>query len=334
LPFQVSRLATSYWVPQAIHAAAALGVADALAGGPRRSADVAHAVDADPAAIERLLRALVVLQLCTATDDGAFALTPLGRCLRSDTPDSVRAWVLLIGGPRCWSSWGRLAECVRTGRSVPALEGRDSWVDPDEDATSAAVFNQSMVQLTRHLAGAVAASYDFSRFRTIVDVGGGYGALLPPILQANPGLRGTVFDLARCADGARALASNSGVADRCAFVGGDFFVDVLPKADCYIIKSVIHDWDDEKSVAILRNVAAAMGPESVLLIVEPLVPERPGTSPIEAMLAFSDLNMLVVTGGRERTEADFHTLVSRAGLRHTRTIATPAMMSLIEGRKP
>jgi hypothetical protein len=333
LPFQMSRLATSYWVPQAIHAAAALGVADALASGPRRSPEVARTVGADPPALDRLLRALVVLELCTATDDGAFALTPLGECLRSDARDSVRSWVLLIGGERCWSSWGRLAECVRTGRSVPALEGRDSWVDEKEDAASSAVFNQSMVQLTRHLAGAVAVSYDFGNFRTIVDVGGGYGALLPPILKANPRLRGIVSDLPRCAEGARALAAKTGVADRCTFAAGDFFKDPLPAADCYIIKSVIHDWDDEKSVAILRNIAAAMGPESVLLIVEPLVPERPGTSPIESMLAFSDLNMLVVTGGRERTEADFRALGERAGLRHTRTIPTPAMMSLIEGRK-
>jgi hypothetical protein len=214
------------------------------AGGP------SWTVGADPTALERLLRALVVVGLCTATDDGTFTLTPLGACLRSDTPDSVRSWVLLIGGERCWSSWGRLAECVRTGRSVPALEGRESWVDDTEDAASAAVFNQSMVQLTRHLAGAVAMSYDFGGFRTIVDVGGGYGALLPPILKANPGLRGIVFDLPRCADGGRALAAKAGVAERCTFAGGDF-----------------------------------------------------------------------------------RTLVERAGLRHTRTVSTPAMMSLIEGRK-
>jgi hypothetical protein len=334
LPFQVSRLATSYWVPQAIHAAAALGVADALAGGPRRSADIARAVGADPDALARLLRALVVLGLCTVGDDGAFALTPLGECLRSDTRDSVRAWVLLIGGERCWASWGRLAECVRAGRSVPALEGRDTWVERDDDPAASALFNQAMVQLTRHLAGAIAASYDFGGFRTIVDVGGGWGALLPPILKANPGLRGVVFDLPRCEDGARALAAKTGVADRCTFVGGDLFQDRLPAADAYLVKSVIHDWDDERSVAILRNIAVAMHRESVLLVIEPIVPDRPGTSPLDSMLAFSDLNMLVVTGGRERTEAEFRTLIERAGLRPTRVVATPASMSLIEGRKP
>jgi hypothetical protein len=333
LPFQMSRLATSYWVPQSIHAAAALGVADALAAGPKPSAAVARAVGVDPDALHRLLRALVALELCAVGDDGAFALTPLGECLRSDSRDSVRDWVLLVGGDRCWSSWGRLAECVRTGRSVPELDGRDTWVDPTEDPEASAVFNRSMVQLTRHLAPAVAVSYDFSRFRTIVDVGGGYGALLPPVLKANPNLRGMVFDLPRCADGAKALATKLGLADRYTFVPGDFFTDRLPAADAYLIKSVIHDWDDERSVAILRNVAAAMGPESVLLVVEPIMPDRPGTSPIDGMFAHTDLNMLVVTGGRERTEAEFRTLVERAGLRPGRVVPTPATFSLIEGRK-
>jgi O-methyltransferase/methyltransferase family protein len=332
-PFQVSRLATSYWVPQAIHAAAVLGVADALAGGPRSSADVARAIDANPAALHRLMRALVALELCTLGPDGAFALTPLGECLRSDSRDSVRAWVLLIGDERHRASWARLAEVVRTGRSVPELDGRDTWVEASDDPAASDVFNQSMVQLTRHLAAGVAVSYDFSRFRTIVDVGGGYGALLPPILKANPGLHGMVFDLPRCRDGFRALATKLGLADRYEFVGGDFFADPLPAADAYIIKSVIHDWDDERSVAILRNIRAAMAPESRLLVVEPIVPDRPGSTPFDAMMAHTDLNMLVVTGGRERTEADFRGLIEKAGLEVTRIVPTPATMSIIEARR-
>ena len=334
LPFQLSRMITSYWVPQSIHAAAELGIADALAGGPKRSEEIARAVDANPDAVHRLLRALVALELCAVGDDGAFALTPLGACLRSDTSDSVRAWALLLGSEQHWRSWGRLVDCIRTGRSVPELEGRDTWVEPSNDPGASTNFNQSMVQLTRHIAGAVAVSYDFSAFRTIVDVGGGFGALLPPILKANPELRGIVFDLPRCRDGARALAEKTGVAGRCEFVGGDFFTDSLPTADAYIIKSVIHDWDDERSVAILRTIRAAMGPEARLLVVEPILPERPESSPFDAMLAHTDLNMLVVTGGRERTEADFRTLIERAGLRTTRVLPTPATMSIIEGRKP
>ena len=334
LPFQLSRMITSYWVPQSIHAAAELGIADALAGGPKRSEEIARAVDGNPDAVHRLLRALVALDLCAVGDDGAFALTPLGACLRSDTGDSVRAWALLLGSEQHWRSWGRLVDCIRTGRSVPELEGRDTWVEPSNDPGASTNFNQSMVQLTRHIAGAVAVSYDFSAFRSIVDVGGGFGALLPPILKANPELRGIVFDLPRCRDGARTLAEKTGIAERCEFVGGDFFTDSLPTADAYIIKSVIHDWDDERSVAILRTIGASMGPEARLLVVEPILPERPGSSPFDAMLAHTDLNMLVVTGGRERTEADFRRLIERAGLRTARILPTPATMSIIEGRKP
>lgn len=333
-PFQVSRMATSYWVPQAIHAAAVLGIADVLAGGPRSSADVARAIEAHPDALHRLLRALVALDLCTLASDGKFALTPTGECLRSDSRDSVRAWILLVGDQRHQASWSRLAEVVRTGRSVPDLEGRDTWVEPSNDPTASDVFNQSMLQLTRHLAAGVAVSYDFSKFETIVDVGGGYGALLPPILKANPKLRGMVFDLPRCRDGFRAIATKLGLADRYEFVGGDFFADPLPAADAYIIKSVIHDWDDERSVQILRKIGAAMGRDGRVLVVEPLMPEQPGNSGFDAMMAHTDLNMLIVTGGRERTEADFRALVERSGLRVEAVIPTPAAFSIIEGRKP
>jgi hypothetical protein len=329
-PFQVSRLATSYWVPQAIYVAAELGVADALGDDARSAAELARTVGADPDALERLLRALVAIEICSVDDAGRFVLTSLGACLRSDSRDSVRSWVLLVGGPHCWGPWGRLVECVRSGKSVPELDGRDTWVEPSDDPSASATFNQSMVQLTRHIAAAVAVSYDFAGMRTVVDVGGGYGALLPPILKSNPALRGIVFDLPRCRDGARALAEKVRLADRTEFVGGDFFTDRLPPADAYLIKSVIHDWNDERSVAILRNIRAAMDASARLLVVEPIVPDRPGSSPFDAMLAHTDLNMLVVTGGRERTEADFRSLIETAGLRVTRILPTPAAMTLIE----
>jgi hypothetical protein len=332
--FRVSRLATSYWAPQALHAAAVLGLADVLASGPRTSAEAARTLATDADALHRLLRALVTLEVCTHDDADRFGLTELGECLRSDSRDSVRDWVLLVGGGRTWASWTRLAECIRTGQSVPTLDGHDSWVETTSDPEVAARFNQSMVQLTRLLAPAIAAAYDFSSFRTIVDVGGGYGALLPPILKVNAQLRGLVFDLPHCRDGARAIAEKTRLTDRYAFVAGDVFVDPLPPADAYVLKSVIHDWDDERSVAILRRIGAAMHADARVLVVEPLLPERPGTSPFDAMMAHTDLNMLVVTGGRERTEADFRALLSRAGLRPTRVLPTPAAFSIIEGRLP
>ena len=332
LPFRLSRMISSLWVPQAIHTAAALGLADAMAAGPRSSEDLAAAVGANPGALHRLLRGLVALELCTTTDDGRFELTDLGSCLRSDTRDSVHAWALLMGD-RVWLSWSRLLDCVRTGDSVPALEGNATPFDQmTANPEAYAVFSESMVQLTRHLAGAVAAAYDFSGIRTIVDVGGGYGALLPPILKANPEMRGTVADLPLCRDGALRLFEKSGVADRCEFRAVDMFEALPPGADAYIIKSVIHDWDDEKSLDILRNCRAAMREGSRLLIVEVIVPDRPGTSPLDHMISGTDLNMLVVTGGRERTESEYRALVEAAGLKLARIVPTPAAMSVIDAR--
>jgi hypothetical protein len=331
-PFRVSRLMSSLWMAQAIYTAAALGVADALADGPQRSEDVAPSVGAHPGALHRLLRALVALELCTVTDDGAFKLTPLGACLRSGTRESVRSWVLLMGSPMCWGSWGRLIDCVRSGESIPQLDGWASAFDfRQTHPAESAIFDQAMVEMTRHLAGAIAVGYDFAGIRTLVDVGGGYGALLPPILKSHPEMRGVVFDQPGCRDGALRLFEKTGLADRCEFVGGTFFEAVSPAgADAYIVKSVIHDWDDEHSIAILRTIRAAMGERSRLLLVEPLVPDRPGTSPYDAMIAGTDLNMLVVTGGKERTESEFRALLDAAGVPVRRIVETPATMSIIE----
>jgi hypothetical protein len=334
-PFRLSRLMSSLWVPQAIYTAAALGVADTLADGPRRSEDVARSIGAHSATIHRLLRALVALELCTATGDGVFELTSLGACLRSGTRDSVRSWALLIGSPMVWNSWGRLIDCVRSGESIPQLDGWDSAFDfRQTHPAESAIFDHAMVEMTRHLADAIAVGYDFSGIRTLVDVGGGYGALLPPILKTHPEMRGVVFDQPSCRDGALRLFEKTGLADRCEFVGGTFVESVSPAgADAYILKSVIHDWDDEHSLAILRTIRAAMGERSRLLVVEPIVPDCPGTSPYDAMIASTDLNMLVVTGGRERTEAEFRALLDAAGLPVTRIVQTPATMSIVEARR-
>lgn len=334
LPFQLTRLVSALWMPQAIYTAAALGIADALAGGPRTSADVAATVGAQPEATHRLLRGLVALGLCAPAGDGAFALTPLGGCLRADSPDSVRSWALLMGSPMCWSAWGRLVDAVRSGDSIPRLDGwKSSFGFRETHPAEASVFDRAMVELTRHLAGAIAAAYDFAGLRTVVDVGGGFGALLAPILAATPDLQGVVFDDPRCRDGALRLLSEAGVAGRSEFVAGDFFDAVAPAgADAYLLKSVIHDWSDADCRRLLGAVRAAMGPDSRLLVVEPIVPDQPGSSPYDMMIASTDLNMLVLTGGKERTEAEFRALLDAAGLPVTRIVPTPATMSIIEAR--
>ena len=284
-PFQVSRLATSHWVPQAIYTAAELGVADALGDDARSAADLGpcdrRRCRCAPAS---LLRALVAVEICTVDDAGRFVLTPLGACL----PLRLARLHSLVGParrrPALLGPVGTARRVRPDGspcrRSTDATRGSSRPDDPSASVT----FNQSMVQLTRHIAGAVAVSYDFAGMHTVVDVGGGYGALLPPILKGNPELRGIVSRPAalprRCA---RARREGTVCADRTEFVGGDFFTDRLPRADAYLIKSVIHDWDDDRSVALLRNIRAAMDAKARLLVVEPIVPDRPGSSPFDAM---------------------------------------------------
>jgi O-methyltransferase domain/Dimerisation domain len=332
VPSPLPRLMSSLWVPQAIFTAAALGVADVLAERPTTSDQVAATVGADPGALHRLLKALVALELCTTTEGGAFALTPLGAPLRSGTSDSVRSWVLLLGSPMVWGAWGRLIDCVRSGESIPQLDGWETAFDfRDMHPAEGAIFDQAMAEMTRRLAGAVVAAYDFTGIGTLVDVGGGHGALLPPILEACPGMRATVFDQPACRDGALRLFAETGVAARCDFVAGSFFESVVPSAaDAYVMKSVLHDWDDDRAVAILRTIRDAMGARSRLLVIESIVPDRPGSSPHDAMIAATDLNMLIATGGKERTAAELHALLDAAGLRVTRTASTSVALSIIE----
>ncbi|HTO69056.1 MAG TPA: methyltransferase [Myxococcota bacterium] len=331
--FQLTRMISSVWIPQALYAAAKLGVPDALAAGPQPSEKVAHAVGAHAGATHRLLRALAALGLVVHREDGAFELTPLGRPLTADAPDSVRSWALLWGGPMMWEPWGRLADCVRTGELAPKLlAGFDTSFElMQAHPEDAAHFNRSMLELTRGLAPVLPAAYDFAGARTVVDVGGGFGALLPPVLRAHPTLRGVVYDLPRCAEGSRELMAREGLADRCEFRAGDFFASVPGGGDVYLLKSVIHDWDDARSLEILRRCRDALSGAAKLLVLEWPVPERVG--PNDVGIVGTDLNMLVMVGGIERTLAEYRALLQDAGLSVTRVIPTPAGMHVIEAAR-
>ena len=328
--FQLTRMISSVWIPQAIAAAAKLGVLDALSAGPKASEAVAREAKTDPGATHRLLRALATLELVTHGADGAFALTPLGRALTADAPDSVRSWALLWGGPMMWEAWGALAECVRTGESAPRLcfGVPSSFEMMERFPDDAAHFNRSMLELTRGIAAVLPAAYDFRGARTVVDVGGGFGGLLPPLLRANPTLSGVVYDLPRCADGARALLEREGLAARCRFEGGDFFVSVPGGADVYLLKSVIHDWNDLRARAILERCRDALAGDAKLLVLEWPIAER--ATPADVGIAGVDLNMLVAVGGVERTLEEYRALLASAGLRVTRILPTPAGMHVIE----
>jgi len=329
---RLTRLILSLWAPQSIHTAAALRIPDFLADGPRRSDELAQAAGAHPGALHRLMRALVALELCVQTEDGAFALTPMGDLLRSDSPDSARSWALLMGGRYVWHGWENLVECVRTGQPAPKLQGeKETFEAMAADPEGAAIFYQAMMEVTRQAVGAIIEAYDFSGVRTVVDVGGGYGMLLAAILAGSPEIRGKVFDLPHCQEGATRLLEERGVAGRAEFVAGSFFESVPAGADAYILKSVIHDWDDERSLTIFKNCRAAMNNDARLLIIEPTVPERVGSSSHDGVIVGSDLNMLVMTGGRERTEAEFRALLEAAGLRIAQIVtAPPSAFGVIE----
>jgi SAM-dependent methyltransferase len=310
---RVLGLINAAWTTQAIGVACELGLPDRLASGPKSVLDLSRGTATDAAALERLLRALATLELVTESADGTFALAPAAEVLRVDRDGSLAAWARL-SHRRLWANWSELGESVRTGRSARSRRERaDDFSFLDADASSAEAFNAAMVALTRPVARAAASSLDWKEARVVVDVGGGTGELAVGVLGGHPHLRGVVFDLDHAAPSARRLFGDAGVADRCEFVGGSFF-DAVPAGDALLLKSVLHNWDDEDALRILERCAAALNPGGRVILFERVVPERLGSSPHDRDCARSDLNMLVGCGGCERTEARFRSLLQSAGL--------------------
>jgi hypothetical protein len=263
--------------------------------------------------------------------DGRFALTPIGACLRADVPGSMRAAALLFGGIT-QQAWGDLLHSVETGE--PAFRrvfGADPFDYMTQHPDEAANFDAAMADFTKHIATAVAAAYDFSPFRRVVDIGGGNGTLLAGILKANPPLAGVLFDLPQVADRAIAPMREFGLADRCEIVGGDFFNAVPAGGDVYLLKHVIHDWNDERATAILKTCRRAMGAEAKLLILEGVYPSRIDQSDESRGAAANDVNMLVCTGGRQRSEAEFRSLYEATGFRLNTILPTSTPVKVIEG---
>ena len=326
------QLATGYRLSQAIYVFTKLGIADLLASGPKTSDELAHHADAHAPSLYRLLRVLTACAVVSEPTPGTFALAPMGECLKQDAPDSVRSTVLLVGSENFWATWGDLLHCVRTGETafthLFGVGGTFEYLATRPG--DAALFNAGMADVAALTAKAVLASYDFSGAQVLVDVGGGRGALISAILNAHPGLRGIVFDLPSVIAEARHELGCRGIANRCEVVGGDLLSSVPAGGDIYLLSRVIHDWDDDKSILILKNCRAAMSPTSKLLLAERTIPERiePGIHAQTQLL--SDLNMLVRNGGRERTDAQYRALLRAAGLRPSRVIPTGMEIGLIE----
>ena len=322
-PPPLFQMAASYWISQSIYVAAKLDIADAIHGSPKSCQQIAEITGANEHALFRLLRALCNLGICKE-QNGKYELTSQGGPLRSGAPGSLRSMVLTLGEIH-YQAWGNLLHSIKTGQpAFNDLFGTGLFEHLTKNAQDGHTFNTAMTDFSGLASYAVALAYDFSTIRSIVDVGGGHGKFLLRLLDINPHLQGTVLDLPAVIQGTEQhLETLNG---RCKSIAGDFFTAVPEGADAYILCGVIHDWDDASSIAILKNCRKAMGPRSRVLLVENMVPETREPS----FSTLLDLNMLVMCGGRERTESEFRSLFQAAGLKMTRVISTSSPLKIIE----
>jgi hypothetical protein len=317
-------MASSYWTSQAIYVAAKLGIADLLKDGPLKCSEMAAIVGADVCSLFRLMRALSSLGISTQTKNESFSLLPLGESLRANIPGSLKAIIITLGEIH-YQACGSLLHAVQTGS--PAFDhvfgaGLFDYLDQNTEAANS--FNEGMASLAGMLAYAVVLAYDLGRVSSIVDVGGGNGRFLETILAIYPEIQGTVFDCAPTIE--RTRGTTVPRSRRCLYVAGDFFASVPRGGDLYFLCSVVHDWDDERAVTILRNCREAMSTTGRLLLLETVVPENDS----KHFGKILDLNMMAMSSGRERTRAEFCTLLTASGFRMSRNIPTMAPQNLIE----
>ena len=317
------------WVTQLLAAVARRGVSDQLASQqPQSSEELARAVGADADALHRVMRALSSLGVFADAGSGRYALTPIGERLRAGQPGSMRELFLAETDAVHRRSWDALVDAIRTGQPQPrAVFGTSAFEYYAEHPEDGQQFGLAMESVSALSARGILSSYDFTGSQLIVDLGGGNGSLVRSILRQHPRARGIVFDLPYMQSQAVASIERDGLHDRCRFEGGDFFRTVPSGGDIYILRFIIHDWNDAESVRILKAVRTAVAPGGRVLVVEMLVPE--GNEP--GFVQLMDINMLVLTGGRERTAAEYARLFSDAGLRVTRTITTKTPFSIVEG---
>jgi hypothetical protein len=313
------------WVAQALGAVARLGVADQLSDGPKTADEIASAVGADARNLGRTIRALAGVGLFASTDDGKWALTPVGEALKTDAPNSMRFMAIAETDHAHWAGWERFTDAVKTGKpQAEAALGCQPWDYYAKNPEDGANFSRAMANISGMAIAPVLASYDFSGAEHIADIGGAFGALLAAVLRKQPDAKGILFDLPNVVEGAAPVLGD--VANRVERVGGDFLSGSLPSADLYLLKHVLHDWDDEKSITILKGVRAAMNPGAKVAVIEFVIPEplEPGPSTL------MDLNMMVMLDGMERTRSEYGALFEKAGLKLTRTIPTPSPYAIVE----
>ena len=318
-----------HWMTQAICAAATLGLPGLLAQRPRDAASLAVSTGTHERSLLRLLRYLTSLGLVALRDDECFELTPIGLLLDPVAPDSLHPWALLRNAR--WADREELDHCVRTGMPhAKSRAGADNFSPLAHDAEAAAVFHRAMVAMTRRVAAQVLQVVEFVGSESVVDVGGGSGELAAVLLKAHPELRGTVFDLEHARQGAVAQFTDASVSERCQFIAGSFFDSVPAGHDVYVLKSVLHNWDDERAACILARCRDALAPSARLLIVERILPQRWTNCADHRSAAASDLRMLVGLSGRERSQKEFEALLAAAMLRLRRVIPTGGEFDVME----
>jgi O-methyltransferase domain/Dimerisation domain len=316
-----------FWISRAVCAAAKFGIADLLRKAPKTVEELAAETGTHTPSLYRLLRGLASAGIFAEEGDGRFRSTPLAATLESDAPGSLRYFALAELGQEHYSAWEEFPYSIETGEMAFVHRfGKDAWAYYAEHPEHAEVFNNAMTKMTELVNASVVSAYDFSRFRRIVDVGGGHGRFLGAMLKASPEARGVLFDSPQVISGAKRIAEE-GLTGRADLVPGDFFESVPEGGDAYALKWIIHDWNDEQCVVILKNCRRAMTKNGVVLIIETVIPK--GNEPFFGKLL--DLNMLVMTGGRERTEQEYKQLLATAGFRLVRIVTADSGFSVIEG---
>jgi SAM-dependent methyltransferase len=328
-PIQMLQLISGFWIARCVYVLAKLGIADLIKDEPKTVDELAAATSTHAPSLFRVLRALASVGVITQNGN-RFGATPLSDTLRSDVRGSIRAFAMTELGEEHYPAWGELLHSVRTGGiAFDKAFGESVWGFFAKNPENAQIFNDAMSGLTAQANEALHAAYTFGGIKRIMDVGGGHGGLITSILQRNSEMTGILFDSPQVIEGAKANVESLAVPDRCELVGGNFFESVPSGADAIILKWIIHDWNDDQSVTILKNCHRALPDDGKLILVEAVVPEtsEPHFS------KFIDLNMLVMTGGRERTEAEFRELYEDSGFKLMRVVPTESPFSVIEGVK-
>jgi hypothetical protein len=323
---QLDQMITGYWVSQAIYAAAKFGLADLLKDGPRTAEQLAAATSTDADALYRLLRALASVGIFAEGQARHFSMTPLAQPLQSNVSGSKRALALMAGDEQ-FRSWSEIAYSIQTGkRAFDKVFGEPIFDYLGQHADKARIFDAAMVGIHGRESSSITEAYDFSGIGVLADIGGGNGSQITAVLQKFTRLKGILFDLPHVVARAREAMGTARVLDRCQLVGGNFFENVPDGADACMLRHIIHDWEEEKALTILRNCHKAMSLSAKLLVIESIIP--PGNEPFAGK--FLDLVMLLIPGGKERTEDEYRQLFEKAGFDLTRIVPTDTSISILE----